>query len=778
MKNKTQQLQFSIISTISEVFCGNFSDICRVKESVLHLEAIYFCHNTSFFLNQSAYPIQKSICVYKENGLLPQSTITFFENNRNAIMANWPEEALTSETPEALYESLLESELNITPSDIFFKTDKVSRDMAGAYYTPLCFAISITRRAIDSFIEKKTGIKNYSVSGSPDKEQQVINLLSSVSFLDYSCGCGDFLVAVLDYFESYVTGYPLELLVTQLKGVDVDPIAIMIAIARILTRTKQTLMFQTVSDNFIIGNSLLHIEQTTSLDDKFSNFALNRLYADNEGINCHNLARDTTILLGNPPWEKLRLEEQKFFRSFYPEISKISQKDKRAVKIKALESEWPELANYYKTIQQDYALLKKSITRHPYLKASLVGELNTYALFAELASSLIGDTGFSAIIVKSALVTSTCYSSCFRYFISERRLAEVFLYDNRGKIFSIDSREKFCILFFSKADETTLKVHFGLTSENEITKTSPLKILYEDLEVINPETGLLPNVASAQELSYLLRTHKALPTFSETFPDCHFGRLVHLTAHAQHITTEVSDDFIPIYEGKFIGQYDNRFSTFAGIPKESRYQAKASALRQPNDAYLMQKPIPESRYFIKKEFWNTFLTRYNQPFSLCWRSLTSPTNQRTMIASVMPMLPTCQSIQMLQSTSTKNLLLILALFNSKVFDYFVRLKMSGIDLTQSVVRQIPVPPLVAWEQTVTLNGARYKAHDAVMLLEKQLYRNDSTLDDLWTEIKGINFTEKNYQCAYDLQTEIDEIIFQVYGLSDAEKQIITNSFTS
>lgn len=160
---------------------------------------------------------------------------------------------------------------------------------------------------------------------------------------------------------------------------------------------------------------------------------------------------------------------------------------------------------------------------------------------------------------------------------------------------------------------------------------------------------------------------------------------------------------------------------------DERYQAKASARRQPGDSFVAPKPAPECRYFIDKKFWESFLDRYDQPYSLCWRSLTSPTNQRTMIASIIPSMPTCQSVQLLQTTPVEDLLMILALFNSKVFDFFVRLKMGGIDLTQSVVRQIPVPFREAWNSMVTLHGVDYTALDAVRALERLLYRNEPDL---------------------------------------------------
>ena len=426
---------------------------------------------------------------------------------------------------------------------------------------------------------------------------------------------------------------------------------------------------------------------------------------------------------------------------------------------------------------QHYMTVKKRIPKHPFLKESLVGELNTYALFAELASRLIENDGFAGIIVKSALVTSTCYASCFRHFVKNGLLSEVFLYDNRERIFQIDSREKFCVLFYGGERERGLRVHYGLTNQCQMLSSVPLYVTSDELELINPETGLLPNVASFGEFSFLLRAHRALPVFAQEYPQCHFGRLVHLTAHAEYISTTPSEKRIPIYEGKFIEQYDNRFATFAGMTDKERYQAKASARRQKGDSFLEQKPLPECRYYVDKAFWKAFLERYDQPFSLCWRSLTSPTNQRTMLATIIPAMPTCQSIQLLQTGSTEELLQILALFNSKVFDYFVRLKMAGIDLTQSVVRQIPVPTSEAWKSHVNICGKEYTALEAVKALEKLLYRYETNLSGLWEGVPDIEDAQLRYLSSADIREEIDRIVIQLYGFTADEEALVRNSFT-
>lgn len=773
MSNQIHIIQNAITTTISEIFRGDFRRICEVKKAVLHLEAIYFCHGTCYLLKRKNMPIKDQLALYQRIELIPQSTTEFFENNRECIINNWPEESALAAKPEILYDALLASEFCVQPERVGYKIDKVSRDIAGAYYTSSDFSAQITYRALESYMDRKRRRAIDSDSFACCNEYE------NITFLDYSCGCGEFLLAVIQYFDNHVLGYSRKKLATQLRGVDVNPIALMITIARIVSAVEaedDENLLREVAKNFIVGNPLLHSDKIAPLEVRFDNFALNRLYAETEGINCLELEQQNLVVLGNPPWEKLRFEERAFFRPVCPAISAISQKNKREKEIKKLAVNWLELLEYYQLLQDDYASVKKEIPKHPLLKVSLVGELNTYAMFAELASRLTEKDGFAAIIAKSALVTSTCYSSCFRHFVNQGSLSEVFLFDNREKLFQIDSREKFCVLFFGGEHAGGIKVHYGLTKQEQILSSVPINVTSEELELINPETGLLPNVADSKEFSFLLRTHRSLSVFAKEFPKCHFGRLVHLTAHAEHISTKSEKTRVPIYEGKFIEQYDNRFSTFAGMSADERYQAKASARRQPGDSFVAPKPAPECRYFIDKKFWESFLDRYDQPYSLCWRSLTSPTNQRTMIASIIPSMPTCQSVQLLQTTPVEDLLMILALFNSKVFDFFVRLKMGGIDLTQSVVRQIPVPFREAWNSMVTLHGVDYTALDAVRALERLLYRNEPDLCGLWDGVPEIKNADNYYKTAADVREEIDKIIFQMYGLTSAEEKMVRNSF--
>lgn len=135
MSNQIHIIQNAITTTISEIFRGDFRRICEVKKAVLHLEAIYFCHGTCYLLKRENMPIKDQLALYQRIELIPQSTTEFFENNRECIINNWPEESALAAKPEILYDALLASEFCVQPERVGYKIDKVSRDIAGAYYT-------------------------------------------------------------------------------------------------------------------------------------------------------------------------------------------------------------------------------------------------------------------------------------------------------------------------------------------------------------------------------------------------------------------------------------------------------------------------------------------------------------------------------------------------------------------------------------------------------------------------------------------------------------------
>ena len=147
-----------------------------------------------------------------------------------------------------------------------------------------------------------------------------------------------------------------------------------------------------------------------------------------------------------------------------------------------------------------------------------------------------------------------------------------------------------------------------------------------------------------------------------------------------------------------------------------------------------------------------------------------------MIAMILRTQPTCQSIQMLQTTDDQELVLLLGLFNSKPFDYFVRLKMPGIDLTQSVVKQIPVPTAESLEQSIDFHGRYCSIKKHILSYVIYLLSKESTLAELVKEFSEYVYDIKDNTTELKARQYLDELFFCAYGFSDVEHQYILNSF--
>lgn len=686
--------------------------------------------------------------------------------------------------PVALYQDILTYDLKINKDIVEIHTDKNSRNVIGSYYTPKEFAVNITRKTMDRFIEKNTGIKNFSYTNLDSESQNSIKkLIEDAKIIDLSCGGGDFYYAVLDYVSNYISQSPeySVRIINNMWGIDVDPIAIQLTITKLFKYSKNIDNVQQIISQFIIGNPLIYNKKCYEVDEKIELAALSRIYNENMGLDLEEVLEHQKfdIVLGNPPWEKIRLEEKKFFKSIHAPISEIAQKNHRLVAINKLKEELPHVYKYYLNIANDYSNIKKIITKNKALQFSLSGELNTYALFAELSTAILNKNGISAIVLKGAIVTSSNNSRLFNYFTSSNLLHSIYCFDNKNKIFNIDSREKFCVIIFEKNGNNSFELAMGLIDIKEILSAETIKTDAKTLLILNPETGLLPNITNKEDVELLIKAYNKYPRFEQVFSDCRFGRIVHLTAHAKYISKEAKANNLPIYEGKFIEQYDGRFSTFKDMTEEEKYRNKASSRRIDSEEFVHKKELPLSRYYIEKDFWNSISKKYDEKYSLMWRSLTSSTNTRTTIATILPHIPTCQSIQLLQTESAENLLLMLALFNSIVFDYFVRLKLSSIDLTQTIIKHIPVPEVMAFEEIILFNNDTKTIKQHIFDRIYTLLNNDERLSNLFKKIsyKPIIVDSKCIE-KKKAMSEIDILVSKAYKIELHTLNIIARQFSN
>ena len=662
-----------------------------------------------------------------------------------------------------LYQEYISLDFSVDNGRFVFDNGKFSRDILGAYYTSEEFAYEITRKAIDDYIFENLNISRYSYTGN--YSDAVKKKLIGISFLDSACGSGEFLLAVIRYCKNNLEFDETfsERLVNNIYGFDVDPLALLITKTRVILELSCKLSDKTI----ILGNPLIQANTEKNILQKFNMAAEGRFYNDTLGMNISNTK--FSIILGNPPWEKIRFEEKKFFMHYVQDLSALNKKTDRVKVISEKLSEKND--NYYNDFKGDYVKFKKDVKKSKYLKYSLHGELNTYALFTEMNSFLLEDSGIAAIIVKSSLLKTSVCSPIFRYLLENRIISEAYLFNNKKKIFAIDSREEFSVVFLNGMRKKIFKIALDLDDYKKMGTIDKYELTSEFLEKINPLTNMVPNVKSKEEMDFLTNIYSKHRFFGDIYDNCSYGRLVHLTNHSNYISKEKLEGYIQIYEGKFIEQYTGKYSSFSGMNNKDKYKGKATAkciINQEGDEY------PEARFFVEKEFWNKLSKNFNEDYTIMWRSLTSATNRRTMLATILPSMPTCQSLQLLQVSGKEKSLQILALFNSVIFDYIVRLKMAGLDLTQTIIKQIPVPEQNAYDEIVNFQGVKSTLGKHIYSRLSILYQNDVRLKTFFDDMDLYAYMENENR--KKIIAEIDVLISKAYKIEHEELRNIVGLF--
>lgn len=658
-----------------------------------------------------------------------------------------------------LYQNLLSLDLYFNKDTYEIIKDKHFRNNLGAYYTPDWLSYALTEQTLNEYLLLNHKIDMF----NSDYQEDSLSVIKNLKVSDLSSGSGSFIIAYLKVIKKnfQISSAFLEEILHNLYGIDVDPIALLLLKYNIYNNFN----IDPRNINTILGNPLL--KPNTKLEDKFYFFAEGRIYNSSLGFDEKlHPEQGYDIILGNPPWEKIRFEERTFLRTSYPEISEISQKNKRQIEIKNI-----PLAdfNYYLEYKNDYTVLKSKHNINPLLKHSLKGELNTYNLFYELGTKLLSKTGMIGALVKASMVKTSANKHIFGALLDSNMLHDVVMFNNSKKIFSIDSREEFCFVISSANNNSpSFNLFVNITDESDLLQKEKfcIRLSRNDLYAINPETFMIPNITTVDELELLLKLYRKNNVFSKEFKDIKFGRLVHLTNHSNFIST-IPDNGIPIYEGKFIELYDSMFSTFKGVSVYDRQKPKAQAIIQHSP-----KQVPESRFFIDENFWKNLSKNFSDDYIIAWRSLTSTTNRRTMLASIIPFMPTSQSIQFLQSNSPKEMIIILSLFNSIVFDYLVRLKMPGIDLTQTVIKSIPVPKLEGFDKKVKFKNISATYYEHIYSRIKFLYKDDNRFISLFKT----NYYEYNCINRKKCISEIDILIAQLYKFNSNETKKIASCF--
>ena len=225
------------------------------------------------------------------------------------------------------------------------------------------------------------------------------------------------------------------------------------------------------------------------------------------------------VVLGNPPWERIKLQEQEFFAARSPEIAGAPNKAARARLIKALEDcpeGSPERALHAAFIaakrQAEAASVFVRVPGSEGGRFALTGrgDVNTYALFAELFSNLARER--TGVIVPTGIATDATTAPFFAALVGEGRLVKLADFENRERIFtSVYFRVKFCLLTMGR-NEGAAKFAFFLTDPAQLVEPERnFTLSPEQIAAINPNTRTAPVFRSRADAELTAKIYANAP---------------------------------------------------------------------------------------------------------------------------------------------------------------------------------------------------------------------------------------------------------------------------
>ena len=168
------------------------------------------------------------------------------------------------------------------------------------------------------------------------------------------------------------------------------------------------------------------------------------------------------VVLGNPPWERVKLQEQEFFAPREPGIAEAPNAATRGRMIKALAVAEPGTREraLYDEFEATKRLAEASSVfarvdgdiggRFPLTGR---GDVNTYALFAELFAMLASPRGRSGVIVPTGIATDATTAPFFAELMENKRLFGLHDFQTGQGFFDRigHARFKFCLLTVGRA---------------------------------------------------------------------------------------------------------------------------------------------------------------------------------------------------------------------------------------------------------------------------------------------------------------------------------------
>ncbi len=515
------------------------------------------------------------------------------------------------------------------------------------------------------------------------------------------------------------------------------------------------------------------------------------------------------VVLGNPPWEKVKLAEKEFFSRTVPVIAAAAgaiRKKMIADLAKPLEEGGdPTLYDAYQSAlhhaEAESAFLRFS-GRYPLCGR---GDVNTYAVFAELMCSTLRPSGRCGVIVPSGIATDDTTKHFFGDIVEKRSLVSLYEFENEGFFVGVGQghMNRFCLLTLTGSDRRPESAEFMFrgTQLNDLLDTDRRFVMSaEELAILNPNTRTCPVFRNRRDAELTLGIYRRVQVLVADGPpkvnpwEVNLTTMFHMTGDSGLFKSAAQCEetgailngnlychpdgrvYLPLYEGKMIHHFNHRYGDYRLL------KAGDNGHVLPNAS---SAELDDPFYDILPRYWvsnmvvlDKLANRWNRDWLLGFRDIAgSRADSRTVIASIIPRTAVGNNLPLLLSDIPyARFGLLGACLSSFMFDFVARQKVGGNHLNFFIVEQLPVlapetfDVCTPWDPDLTLA-------DWVVLRILELTFTAWDLAGFAADLGylGPPFSW-NDERRMLLRAEVDACFFHLYGVERDDVEYVMDTF--
>ena len=498
-------------------------------------------------------------------------------------------------------------------------------------------------------------------------------------------------------------------------------------------------------------------------------------------------------VIGNPPWDRMKLQQVEWFAARRPEIAMATRAADRRRMITDLETASDPLAREFADASERAQVavhMARTGGEYPLLSG---GDVNLYSLFVERAMTLVKPDGMVGLLTPSGIASDKTASTFFKGVATEGRLRALYDFENKKVFFpDVHASFKFCVLVASPSpgeDPTRCAFYCHSVAElDDPERCFPLTA--EDFARVNPNTGTAPIFRTRRDAALTTAIYDRLPVLVDrsagdavkAWP-VKYTRMFDMTNDSGLFRTREeleeqerawpvggnrfgspSGDWVPLYEGKMVQAFDHRAANIVVNPENQHRPAQPIPATQEQHRDPNWLPDPQFWVPASKCGWTAGVE-----WVLGFKEITAPTNVRTLIAALFPTIGFGNKVPILKpETTARSEWLLAANLNATILDFVTRQKVQGQTLNLFIVEQLPVVPLDRYDSVhlgpktageivrEAVLELTYTAHDMAPFARDLGYLDEAG------EVKPPFRWDEDLRLR--LRAKLDAVFFHLYGV--------------